>query len=171
MNLPPKNYRTASCAQAVRVLLPPRPRLWAARLLLVTALCAGTAPTIAADPAGAPPSGVHPIIGKWTWQLAGNACNETLQFRSQGTRDGASGEEVTEGTYQITLKPGFSGFYRLTETLTATNGKRDCAGDLRVAGEESTMRFVQFSPKNDQLIFCKSESLQACYGPLRRVTE
>ena len=151
--------------------LPSRARNIAARLLLVTTLCAGASPSIAADPASAPAAGVHPITGKWIWKLHSNACTETLQFRGDGSRVGTSGDEATEGQYQITPKPSLLGFYRLTETLKVANGKRDCSGDLHAASEESVTRYVQFSPKHDLLIVCKTESLQACYGPLRRVPE
>jgi hypothetical protein len=151
--------------------LPSRARLVAARIFLITALCGGATQSIAADPASAPAAGVHPISGKWIWKLHSNACTETLQFRGDGSRVGASGDEATEGQYQITPKPSLLGFYRLSETLTVANGKRDCSGDLHAVGEEAVTRYVQFSPKHDLLIVCKSESLQACYGPLRRVAE
>jgi hypothetical protein len=151
--------------------LPSRAHRVESRLLLITALCVGSAHSIAADPASAPAVGVHPITGKWIWKLHSNACTETLEFRGDGSRFGTSGDEVTEGQYQITPKPSLLGFYRLTETLTVANGKRDCSGDLHAVGEESMTRYVQFSPKHDLLIVCKSESLQACYGPLRRVAE
>ena len=143
----------------------------ASRLLVITALCAGAASSIAADPASAPTAGTHPVTGKWIWKLHHNACMETLQFRADGSRAGTSGEESTEGQYQITPKPSLLGFYRLTETLMVANGQRDCSGDLHAAGEDRTTRYVQFSPKHDLLIICKTESLQACYGPLRRVAE
>lgn len=142
---------------------------FASRLVLIVALCVGAAQSIAADPASAPLAGAHPITGKWIWKLHSNACTETLQFRGDGSRVGASGDEVTEGQYQITPKPSLLGFYRLSETLTVANGKRDCSGDLHAVSEEGLTRYVQFSPKHDLLIVCKTESLQACYGPLRRV--
>ena len=151
--------------------LPSRAHRVASRLLLTTALCVGAAQSIAADPGSAPAAGVHPITGKWIWKLHGNACTETLEFRGDGSRFGASGDEVTEGQHRVTPKPSLLGFYRLTETLTVVNGKRDCSGDLQAAGEDAVTRYVQFSPKNDLLIVCKTESLQACYGPLRRVPE
>ena len=150
MNLPSSAHRVAS------------------RLLVTTALCVGAASSIAADPASAPAADAHPVIGKWIWKLHSNACTETLQFRGDGSRFGASGGEVTEAQYQITPKPSLLGFYRLTETLTVANGQRDCSGDLHAAGEDRTTRYVQFSPKHDLLIVCKTESLKACYGPLRR---
>ena len=148
---------------------PSRAHRVASRLLLITALCVGSVQSIAADPVSAPAAGIHPIIGKWIWKLHSNACTETLQFRGDGTRIGTSGDEATEAQYQITPKPSLLGFYRLSETLTAANGKRDCSGDLHAAGEEIVTQYVQFSPKHDLLIVCKTESLQVCYGPLRRV--
>lgn len=141
------------------------------RLLSIAGLCAITIHAVAADPAVTQALAAHPLTGKWTSTLPGKACTETVHYRADGKRVGTSGEEVTEADFQITPKPSLFGFYRLNETLTVGNGKRDCAGDLHVAGDESTVRFIQFSPKNDQLIVCKTESLQACYGPLRRAPE
>jgi hypothetical protein len=171
MNLPSTGHRTESRAGAWRAMLHPMPCRSAAILLLIATAAMGAAQSIAADPAGAPAAALHPITGKWTWTLPGKACLETVDFRADGKRVSTSGEEMTEGDFQITSRPSLFGFYRLNETLTVANGKRDCAGDLHVAGDESTTRFVQFSPKKDQLIVCKTESLQACYGPLRRVAE
>lgn len=116
---------------------------------------------------GAPPP--HPLAGTWSWTLPGKACSETLQYRPSGTRLSTSGEEVTDADYEVTRSPGATGFYRLTETVTQTNGKRDCYGDLHGSNEGSVTRFIQFSPAQDQFIVCKAESLQACFGPLRRV--
>ena len=141
------------------------------KLLMAAALSLCAAQASAADPASPQLPAVHPITGKWTWTLPGTKCGETLQYRTDGTRSGSSGEEATEGAFQITLKPSLLGFYRLTETLTTANGKRDCAGDLHEVGADSPVRFIQFNPKMDLLIVCKTESLKACYGPLRRVTE
>jgi hypothetical protein len=141
------------------------------RLLSMAALFAVTIHAMAADPARAQAAAPHPVSGKWIWTLPGKACLETVHYRADGKRLSTSGDEVTEGDFQITPKPSLFGFYRITETLTQANGKRDCAGDLHVASAESTIRFIQFSPKNDQLIVCKTESLQACYGPLRRAPE
>jgi hypothetical protein len=31
------------------------------------------------------------------------------------------------------------------------------------------IRFIQFSPKRDQFIVCKAATLEACFGPLKRV--
>lgn len=142
--------------------------------LLAAALlcgCAAKAPKPApALPAAPAP---HPLVGTWTWTLPGKPCTETWQYRANGTRLSTSGEEVTQGNYEIPRTPGLLGFYRLAETVTTSNGKRDCSGDLHESPEgsaaESVTRFIQFNPQKDQFIVCKAESLQACFGPLKRV--
>jgi hypothetical protein len=141
----------------------------AVKLLLIAALCLGAAPSIGAGPASASAAGAHPISGKWTWTLPGSkACNETVHYRIDGKRAGTSGEEVTESEFQITPMPSLLGFYRLVETVTQSNGKPDCAGDLHQASGNSVTRFIQFSPKLDQMIVCMEASLKACFGPLKR---
>jgi hypothetical protein len=110
----------------------------------------------------------HPIVGSWTWTLPGKACAETYKYRANGTRTGSSGEEFTLSNYEITPIPSLLGFYRLVETVTNGNGKPDCSGDRHEASDQRVTRFIQFSPKLDQFIVCKAESLQACFGPLKR---
>jgi len=122
-----------------------------------------TAPAVPASGAA------HPLTGTWSWTLPGKACNETLQYRPNRSRLATSGEEVTDADYDVTPSPGATGFYRLKETITQSNGKRDCYGDLHDSSDESVTRFLQFSPRQDQFIVCKAETLEACFGPLRRV--
>ena len=110
----------------------------------------------------------HPLTGNWVWTLPGKQCSETLKYRADGTRTGTSGEEITQSRYEISPMPSLLGFYRLDETVTEANGKRDCAGDLHEASGEPVTRFIQFSPKRDQFIVCREESLKACFGPLKR---
>lgn len=140
------------------------------KLLFLAALLCGLAAAQTVTPAAnlARPA-THPIVGVWSWTLPGKPCEETWQYRVNGTRLGSSGDEVVQGDYEVTPVPGASGFYRLVETVTQANGKRDCPGDLHQASGERITRFIQFSPKLDQLIVCKAESLQACFGPLKRV--
>jgi hypothetical protein len=127
------------------------------------------APASAPSSAPAATPAVHPLVGTWSWTLPGKTCTETWQYRADGKRLGTSGEEVTQGDYQIPVKPTTAGFYPLTETVTGSNGKRDCSGDLHADGDESVIRFIQFSPTQDQFIVCKAASLEACFGPLKRV--
>ena len=122
-----------------------------------------TQSTTAASPAG------NPLAGSWSWKPSGKSCLETLHYRTDGTRAGTSGEEVTQSRYEISAMPSLLGFYRLVETVTESNGKRDCSGDLDEASGEPLTRFIQLSPKRDQFIVCKKEELKACFGPLRRL--
>jgi hypothetical protein len=140
-------------------------------LALATLFCglaaAQTAKPTPPAPASAPSP--QPLVGTWSWTLAGKACTETWQYSAKGTRLNTSGEEVTRGDYEISAAPSAQGFYRLTDTVTDSNGKRDCSGDLHEASDPPVVRFIQFSPKQDQFIVCKAESLQACFGPLKRM--
>ncbi|WP_309683363.1 hypothetical protein [Polaromonas sp.] len=94
---------------------------------------------------------------------------ETWQYRANGSRQLSSGDELTQAGYEISAKPSLLGFYRLVETVTQSSGKPDCAGDLHEAPGDSVTRYIQFSPRQDQLIVCREESLKACFGPLKRV--
>lgn len=138
------------------------------KLPLLAALLCSFASAQAGGPVPATPA-QHPIVGSWTWTLPGKPCAETYKYRTNGTRTGTSGKEATLSDYEISPFPSLLGFYRLVETVTDTNGKRDCSGDLHEESDERVTRFIQFSPKGDQLIVCKTESLQACFGPLQRV--
>lgn len=124
----------------------------------------------AAQPAPPPPV-QHPLSASWSWTLPGKQCTETLQYLANGTRTGTSGEEVAQSRYEVSLVPSLLGFYKVTETVTETNGKADCAGDVHEVSGAPVTRFIQLSPKKDQLIVCKEESLKGCFGPLRRANE
>jgi hypothetical protein len=145
------------------------------KIILATLLCsaasaqaAGPQPPLSTPPAAA---AQHPLAGRWAWTLPGKSCAETLSYRANGTRTGSSGEEVTQSRYEVSPVPSLLGFYRLLETVTQSNGKRDCSGDLHEAAGEPVTRFIQFSPQQDQFIVCKEESLKACFGPLKRTPE
>lgn len=166
----------------MRFIMPPLARNpWSPALLkiiLAALLCSVAAAQAAGPLPPKPPSNApsaataqHPLAGRWAWTLAGKSCTETLAYSAgtNGTRQGSSGDEVTQSRYDVSAMPSLLGFYRLTETVTQSNAKPDCSGDLHDASGEPVTRFVQFSPKKDQLIVCKEESLQACFGPLKRV--
>jgi hypothetical protein len=140
------------------------------QLLLYAALLFSFATVQAAGPQSTDPASPaqHPILGSWSWTLPGKKCRETLSYRADGTSTGSSGEEATQSRYETTAIPSLLGFYGVAETATVANGKRDCSGDLHEVSGEPVIRFIQFSPRHDQLIVCKAESLKACFGPLKR---
>ena len=121
----------------------------------------------AAPPAPSSPA-KHPLIASWSWTLPGKQCTETLRYLANGVGSSTSGEAVAKSRYEVTPVPSLLGFYRVTETLIETNGKADCAGDVHEVSGEPVTQFIQLSPKKDQLIVCKEESLKACFGPLKR---
>ena len=121
--------------------------------------------------AEAPAPAPHPLTGSWSWTLAQKPCTERLEYRAGGMRHSSSGEEMAQSRYHVSPIPSLLGFYRLTEAVTESNAKADCAGDVHEAGGEPVTRYLQFSPKKDQLIVCREESLKACFGPLKRLPD
>ena len=130
-------------------------------LLLAACLPDGNAQTANAARA-------HTLVGSWSWTLFNGQCTETLQYRPDGVLISTSGDAVTAWRYSADAAPSAQGFYKLTETSTRYNGKKDCYGD--VVDEEGLLatRYMQLNPAKDRLIVCKSASLAECYGPLKR---
>jgi hypothetical protein len=126
-----------------------------------------------AQPQGAAPAtaATHPLTGSWSWTVAGRQCAETWRYRADGTSAADSGDAAVQSRYEIAQIPSLLGFYRIAETVTEANGKRDCSGDLQEVSGEPVIRFLQFSPKRNQLVVCKEESLKACFGPLKRLQQ
>lgn len=138
--------------------------------ILPMLLCAAALQLSTAQAADPTPSGntAHPIVGSWNWTLFGGKCAETFQYRANGTMLGTSGEAVTEWIYTVTPQASEKGFYKVVETSTRQNGKKDCSGDVVDETGTAHTRFIQFSPARDRFIVCKAESLTACFGPLSR---
>lgn len=112
----------------------------------------------------------HPLNGVWSWTLAGKQCAESLQYRANGAGTSTSGVEHTQSHYEVSPMPSLLGFYRIAETVTESNGQPDCSGDMHEVTNAPAVRFIQFSPRHDLLIVCKTEALKECFGPLKRMT-
>jgi hypothetical protein len=91
-----------------------------------------------------------------------------MDFRANRILLTNSGAEITRASFDVSAIAGPEGFYRLAQTVLAANGKPDCAGDLHSTTDDTLVRFIQFSPQNDQFIVCQSASLAACFGPFRK---
>ena len=127
--------------------------------------------TTAAGPcaaAGQLPAPNHPILGTWRIAVLDGSCSETYRFRPDGTILVTSGEETAEMEYEISVLPSVNGFYRWSHRNVGGNGKKDCAGNVAELRSEATW-FVRFDQSKDLLIVCTEESVNACFGPLRRV--
>lgn len=136
---------------------------------LAALLCVAALWPFLAHTAGEPaPTPTHPLVGTWSWTLFGGACGETYQYRSDGTMLSTSGQAVTQWLYSVSALPSAQGFYKVTETSTRQNGKKDCSGDVVEEAGTGITKFIQLSPGQDRLIACKAESLAACFGPLTR---
>lgn len=108
----------------------------------------------------------HSIIGTWSFDM--NGCTETYEFLTDGTRNSTSAEEVLQATYTISAKPLDSGFYKFNDKITKDNGKRNCSGSTKDNTGEIVDMYVRFNAKMDQLVFCLDESLNKCFGPVRK---
>jgi hypothetical protein len=137
-------------------------------LFFLTSLLGITMAVHSASDVPAVPAG-HPLTGTWSWTLFGGGCTETYQYRVNRTVLATSGQEVSEKKYEITPTPDAAGFFKLVETVIRQNEKKDCSGTLSEGPGEQTIRYIQFSPKQDKLIVCEDASLKACFGPLIRI--
>jgi hypothetical protein len=110
----------------------------------------------------------HPYLGRWTWVYRG--CTETYLHRADATTSVTSGEEISESAYTVTDQPEASGFYRVADTVTRSNGKTGCDGEPNgtPVGDED-VRFIFIRPSGEEMLVCGTASLDHCYGPLRRI--
>lgn len=118
--------------------------------------------------AGAPSVPKHSIVGTWTFTVPGTNCSETYSFHPDGTVFATSGEEVAESIYSISAEPSAGGFYKWVGTITKDNGKKDCSGETTERGQKNT-HYIRFDPSGEELVVCQAESLDACFGPVKRV--
>jgi len=151
----------------------PAERATAARLAAL--LCAfatfGAAPrcTAAGDAdAAIPPD--HPLLGSWTWTVPTNGCTERYSYRANGTMLATSGEQVVQTTYRVSFRPSAKEFYRIDEKVSTDNAKQDCTDQPPhdTTGEQNTI-YARFDRTGNAMVMCRDESMNACFGPLRRV--
>lgn len=134
-------------------------------LKVVLLACAPLLPAAAAI-AGA--ADEHPVLGVWQFTLPDGHCSETYHFRADGTLFVTSGEEVAESTFQVSPRPSERGFYKMVDVVTRDNGKKDCGGNVTEPGQKAT-NYLRLHPSGDMMLMCADESLNACFGPLRRL--
>lgn len=117
-------------------------------------------------------SSTHRLYGKWAWTYAKNNCTEVYEYRLDNTSVVTSGEEVGESRFTITDKPNMNGFYRMTDVVTKSNGRTGCDGEPggTPVGDEATI-YIIFHPTKEEMLICQEPSLNACFGPLRRVSQ
>lgn len=114
----------------------------------------------------------HPLYGKWEWTYAKNNCTEVYNYRQDNTSVVTSGEERGESRFTISDKPDLNGFYRMTDVVTKSNGRTGCDGEPggTPVGDSATI-YILFSPTKTELVICQEPSLNACMGPLRRISQ
>jgi hypothetical protein len=111
------------------------------------------------------------IVGKWTWTRAENACTEVYDYGPDGTLRVQSGAERTDNTYSMAASPDENGFFRTVLKIVKDHGGKDCAdAEEDNSGQEQTV-YILFHSTRDLHAVCRDPNLDACYGPLHRVTE
>lgn len=112
---------------------------------------------------GAAPIPEQPWVGTWIIALRGGSCHEIYRLRADGTMLVTSAEEVAESKFQISSQPNENGFYKMVDTITKDNGKKDCSGQVTVAGRTVT-QFIRFHPSGNMFLMCEEDALEKCIG-------
>jgi len=110
----------------------------------------------------------HPLFGKWEWTLP-NGCTETYEFHPDHTCHITSGAETGQSKFTIADEPDANGFYRMTDEQVQSNGALGCAGTATPVGDVVSF-FVLFRSHGTRVLFCGTQDLRSCMGPLRKVT-
>ena len=106
----------------------------------------------------------------WQWHLStpGSACEETWQFRADGTSHNISGTEETTSEYEISDEL-IGGYYVLSDTIRSSNGQPDCAGSNTHVGDKVT---VYLLPTNEGGFFlCVSLNHNSCTALMVRALD
>ncbi len=137
------------------------------RLLPLLALA--LASSLPGMPAGAAPLRPdHPLIGTWAFAIPGAHCTETITFLAGGMSAVTSGDEISEATVEISDTPAASGFYKWVDTVTRSNGGKDCAGGSTPVGDVATNYIRLLGARDDRFAVCTAENPDECYGPYVR---
>jgi hypothetical protein len=126
----------------------------------------GAAACVAAMACSArPPISAHPIIGTWQLSTPGSTCQETWQFRADGTTQNVSGAEESTSEYEISDEP-VSGYYVLTDTIRNTNGQPDCQGATMPVGDKVTVYLLPTT--NGGFLLCMDSNRNSCVALMVR---
>lgn len=137
------------------------------RLAMCMALLTGA--VAATGHAAADQSGNFLLVGTWTWTRPSNGCVEVYDYRADGRAFVQSGSERSENRYSLSGKRLPSGFYRLSATIVKDYGGTDCADSDTDDTGAAYVNYLRFSPAGSEYLACYEESLDSCFGPLRRV--
>jgi hypothetical protein len=133
-------------------------------LFVVALASAGVSP--AQEVKGVPLPANHPLLGTWRIELP-NKCVEEYTLRADGTTLSSSGRERNESVFEISESPLPSGFYRWSERLVKSNGRRDCGGAVAEVGHVA-VHFVRLHPSGTRFQLCETEAASSCFAELYR---
>lgn len=110
----------------------------------------------------------HPLLGTWRFTLPDGSCTEVYTFKADGTSEVTSGDEVSTSAIEFSDQPSDLGYYKWVDKILKNNGKKDCGGSTTPTGDVATS-YIRLHPSGNKLLFCESENLDACLGPVNRV--
>jgi hypothetical protein len=114
-----------------------------------------------------PPALGHPIIGTWHLSVPGTVCQETWEFRADGTTHNVSGSEESTSEYEISDAPNAQGYYVLSDTIKEINGQPDCKGAKIPVGDRA---LVYLMPTTSGGFFlCMKPHHDSCTAAMVRV--
>jgi hypothetical protein len=111
------------------------------------------------------------LFGAWTWTRAKNHCTEVYDFRLRGEYRGSSGEEVTQGTYDVAYSPDANGYYKLTMAVAKDYGGVDCYDSGADNTGETGVTYVKWAYHKEEFWICHDANGRGCFGPLRRASD
>lgn len=149
--------------------MPPMPKAAVSAVAAAAAvlLVAGsTAMAWAEEVRQTPVAAEHPLLGRWQVEGPGG-CVDEITLRADGRKAARSGEATSDAVFELSAEPLPSGFYRLTERLTAVNGKPDCRGRVAPDGEVATT-WLRLHPGFDRFVLCLAPNMKSCLAEFRR---
>jgi len=108
----------------------------------------------------------HPILGTWQYTVS-ESCFETYEFRPDGIDHTISRDEIGDDRYEVSTAPDDRGFYKLTDIVMTSNGKKDCNGQTSPIGDVTSgyAMFGSILAENASLLRTIAESVHGASGP------
>ena len=101
--------------------------------------------------------------------MPGTMCQETWQFRADGTTHNVSGSEESTSEYEISDEPNAAGYYVLSDTIKETNGQPDCQGATTPVGDHAVVYLMPTT--NGGFLLCMHPNQDFCIAPMIRVVQ
>lgn len=113
------------------------------------------------------PRADHPLLGTWKLTVPSNGCIETYTFRADGTTRVSSAAERARSEYQVSERPGPTGYYAFVDRIVKDNGQKDCSGRVTPVNNVVGV-YLLFYASQQRMLMCPEQSIRGCLGPFVR---